>query len=433
MTFNRREFLKAASAAGCLMPMTGVQSLAWAQSSSNGPNSKSPLLITIFLRGGADGLNLVSPVNDEDFISARPPELRVVESGNRAGFLLPQSHTSDIGFYLHNEAAPLADLYNAKRLAVIHAIGIPDGTRSHEEAQSLLERGTGSFKHDNKSLQTPGWMARSVDNSIAVSQSIPAYSASTITPLSLEGISTALITPDLNAGLNVPWGKPTFDLLETMTQGHGNFMPKSSSSISRAMADSLLMQNNINRSIARDPSGKVLPYLASGTANYDGAGELSRSLSSIARLAKMEVGLQIANVNFGGWDTHESQTGQFANVVRQLSKGLAAFQNDMESSNQAITVIVMTEFGRRVRSNKSNGTDHGHGACWFVLGTKVNGGNLYGNWPGLKSQEMDQGLDLAVTTDYRQALTEAIQASGLNADKALLGWKPKVSPLNLFS
>jgi len=339
----------------------------------------------------------------------------------------------------------LADLYRAKRLAVIHAVGIKDGTRSHEEAQAIIERGSASAQHDRNAQVIPGWMSRSVAtnnlNPRSVrSASIPAYSASTITPLSLEGINNALITPDLNAGLNVPWGKPTFDLLREMSSTSASASTSTSSSATQtpfdavrlAMTDALQMQDNINQSIARDATGKVLPYLASGSANYDGAGELARSFSSIARLAKMNVGLQVANVNFGGWDNHENQSGQFANMVRQLSKGLSAFYEDMSAGNQSVSIIVMTEFGRRVRSNKSNGTDHGHGACWFALGDRVQGGNLLGKWPGLSSTQMDQGLDLQVTTDYRQVLFESLRASRLDTQQALPNWSTAKS-LGLFS
>ena len=438
---SRREFIKAASAAGCLLPLSGVSNLVWGESLTSAGLKPNPLLVTVFLRGGADGLNLVSPVNDADFIDARPADLRVLDSGTRAGFLLEQSLDAKVGFYLHHEAPGLADLYQAKYLGVIHAVGITDATRSHEEAQAIIERGASSTQHDRNAQGIPGWMSRSVATGRSMPRAgspanqggvgtIPAYSASTIAPLSLEGINNALITPDLNAGLGVPWGKPTVDLLREMSTSSD--AQAALDSVSTAMTDALRMQDNINQSIARDITGKVLPYQASGSANYDGAGELARSLSSIARLAKMNVGLQVANVNFGGWDNHENQSGQFANMVRQLSKGLSAFYEDMSAGNQSVSIIVMTEFGRRVRSNKSNGTDHGHGACWFALGDHVQGGNLFGKWPGLSSKEMDQGLDLQVTTDYRQVLFESLRASHLDTQQALPHFSTGRS-LGLFS
>ena len=443
LILSRREFIKAASAAGCLLPLSGVSHLAWGNSATSAGLKPNPLLVTVFLRGGADGLNLVSPVNDADFIDARPADLRVLDSGTRAGFLLEQTEQADIGFYLHHEAPGLADLYRAKQLAVIHAVGIKDGTRSHEEAQAMIERGSTSARHDRHAQAIPGWMSRSVatnkQNPRSIqSASIPAYSASTITPLSLEGINNALITPDLNAGLNVPWGKPTFDLLREISTVSVSATASATASqtpidaVRLAMTDALRMQDNINQSIARDATGKVLPYQASGSANYDGAGELARSFSSIARLAKMNVGLQVANVDFGGWDNHENQSGHFANIVRQLSKGLSAFYEDMSAGNHSVSIIVMTEFGRRVRSNKSNGTDHGHGACWFALGDRVQGGNLFGKWPGLSSKEMDQGLDLQVTTDYRQVLFETLRTSHLDTQQALPDFSSGRS-LGLFS
>ena len=458
LILSRREFIKAASAAGCLLPLSGVSQLVWGQgaqsassssqstlSTSSRSSSKSPLLVTVFLRGGADGLNLVSPANDLDFIEARPADLRVADAGGRAGFLLNQSTSPNLGatsFYLHPEATGLAELYQAKHLAVIHAVGITDATRSHEEAQSMIERGASSIKQDRNALQIPGWMSRSVANHHSRPGSnagfIPAYAPSTITPLALEGINNSLIAPDLNAGLNVPWGKPTQEFLRAMSNAAAD-----SSVMNTAMLDALNMQDSINQSIVRDTTGKVLPYQPSGTANYDGAGELARSFSSIARLAKMQVGLQVANIDFGGWDTHENQSGHFSNQVRQLSKGMSAFYEDMQASNQSVTVIVMTEFGRRVRSNKSNGTDHGHGACWFAMGDQIQGGQVLGTWPGLATKQMDQGLDLAVTTDYRQILSDALRVSQLNEPASLPGWSSNtasngakdtrvIKPLGLF-
>ncbi len=423
---SRREFIKAASISGCLLPGVGISDLSWGKNKSS-----DPLLLTLFLRGGADGLNMVSPVNDVNLIEARPTDLRILEAGPQAGFLLNQTQSSNLGFYLHREAAPLFELYKAKQLAIIHAVGINNATRSHEEAQSIIDRGVGNFNDKSYGQNTPGWLARAVNGqkSIQSEKFIAAYSSSTITPLCLEGINSSLVTPNINSGLHIPWGKSTVDFLKAITASTVKFNP---SPIANAMNNALGMQEKINYSVQRDSTGRVLPYQASGKANYEDAGDLSNSLSSIARLAKMDVGLKVANINLGGWDTHENQSGQFAGAMRRLAKGLSAFYEDMTSSNQAVTIVVLTEFGRRVRSNKSQGTDHGHGACWFVLGDRVNGGDILGRWPGLQSGEMDQGLDLAVTTDYRQILAESMRASNLNVGEALGGWEIRSKSLGLF-
>ncbi len=423
---SRREFIKAASIAGCFLPGIGISNLSAGKSKSS-----DPLLLTIFLRGGADGLNLVSPVNDVNLIEARPADLRILDMGPQAGFLLNQTQSSSLGFYFHREAGPIFDLYVGKQLAIIHGVGINDATRSHEEAQSIIDRGVSNYSSSAPARSAPGWLARAVNDLTYPNSSslITAYSSSTITPLSLEGVSSSLVTPSINAGLNIPWGKSTAGFLKEMA---ASTLKLDSSPIARAMSNALLMHEKINQTIQRDSFGRVLPYQASGKANYEDAGELTNSLSSIARLAKMSVGLKVANINLGGWDTHENQSGQFSAAVRRLAKGLSAFYEDMTSSNQPVVIVVLTEFGRRVRSNKSQGTDHGHGACWLVLGDRVNGGNILGKWPGLHSSEMDQGLDLAVTTDYRQILFESALACNLNVKQAFTNWGVGSKGLGLF-
>jgi uncharacterized protein (DUF1501 family) len=146
----------------------------------------------------------------------------------------------------------------------------------------------------------------------------------------------------------------------------------------------------------------------------------------------MDVGLAAVCVDHGGWDTHEGQPGRFANQVRQLSLGLAAFHEDMAAALRPVVIVVMTEFGRRVRANKSGGTDHGHGGCWLVLGDQVRGGRMAGKWPGLATQQLDQGVDLAVTTDYRAVLSEALATCGLMTRDEFPDWKVTGS-LGLFA
>ena len=411
---KRREFLKAASAAGCLTPFTSLSSLAYGT-----PLPGKPILITVFLRGGADGLHLVAPTADPDYIAARPPELRVAESGERAGLLLDRSLDAAAGFRLHSEASPLAELYQSRRLAIVHAVGLTDGTRSHFVAQDLMERGVS----DEKRIGTvdSGWLARSLADSKVL---VPGYSATSAPAYALHGLHASLSIPDISAGLSVPWGAPTASLLQALSMS-------GTTSVHRASRAALDVLESVDRQIPRDGGGKVLPYKPDGQASYDGSGDLARTLASVARLAKMDVGLAAACVDHGGWDTHEGQPGRFANQVRQLSLGLAAFHEDMAASGRKAVTVVMTEFGRRLRSNKSGGTDHGHGGCWLVLGDVVRGGTMYGKWPSLATTKLDQGVDLAVTTDYRSVLTEVLMATGLAAQNSFIDWK-STNPVGLF-
>lgn len=412
---DRREFLKAAAAAGCLAPLSGISSLAGATQAPG-----QPILLTVFLRGGADGLLLVGPSADPDYVAARPPELRVADSGERAGFRLERSLVADADFRLHQDAAPLAAYYQAGHLAVVHATGLGDGTRSHFVAQDLIERGIA----DEKRLAgvASGWLARAIAQQ---GGSVPAYSATNSPVFALHGLPSTLAAPDLAAGLGIPWGAPTAKLLQTLATT-GN------SPADRASRAALSIMGDIDRQIPRDPAGKVVPYKSAGKMSYEGAGELARGLSSIARLARMDAGLVAACIDHGGWDTHEGQGGRFANQVRQLSIGLAAFHDDMAAAGRPVVSVVMTEFGRRLRANKSGGTDHGHGSCWLVLGDGVAGGRMYGQWPGLATPQLDRGVDLAITTDYRTILSEALAGCGLAAKDSFPDWHAAV-PLGLFA
>jgi len=407
---NRREFLKAATIAGCALPMTSISRLAFADQ----PQSK-PLLVIVFLRGGADGLNLAAPAEDQDYIAARPPEMRVLDTGESAGILLDRTN----GFRMHAGAAGLAEMYHSGRLALIHAVGITDGTRSHFVAQDLIERGVANEKM--LSIEN-GWLSRALVQSKGL---VPAYSATNATVFALQGSSGVLATPDIASGLGVPWGYQTSNLLRTLgmtgtTVAH------------QASLAALDVLDLVDQRLPKDDKSKILPYVPSGNVSYNGAGDLSRPLSSIARLAKMDAGLSVACVDHGGWDTHEGQSGRFNNQVKQLSQGLTAFQQDMMAANKPVITVVITEFGRRLRANKSGGTDHGHGACWMVVGETVRGGNLYGKWPGLSTEKLDQGVDLAVTTDYRSLLYEALNATGLVTTNVFPDWKREKS-LNLFA
>jgi len=176
----------------------------------------------------------------------------------------------------------------------------------------------------------------------------------------------------------------------------------------------------IDARLARDPRGKYIAYAPQPGVNYDAANELGRPLKTLAQLIKMDLGLRAATVDLGGWDTHEYQPGRFRNQVERLSQGLGAFYNDMARHQNQLIVVVVTEFGRRLRSNRSNGTDHGRGSVMMVLGGRVAGGRIHGRWPGLKSEQLEEGVDLAVVNDYRQSLSEIVgfwrgsdQASGV--------------------
>jgi uncharacterized protein (DUF1501 family) len=223
-------------------------------------------------------------------------------------------------------------------------------------------------------------------------------------PAALAGEARALAVPDVAGAAGLPGGEQTRAVLARLTDGARDPASEATRQLLSATAV-------IDRKIERGGDGRPAPY--AGAARYESTGEAGRALQAVARLAKLDVGLSVAAVDVGGWDTHEGQPGRFATLAGQLSRALAAFWNDIAAMHARTTVVVMTEFGRRFRANRSNGTDHGRAGVMLLLGGKVAGGRMYGRWPGLMSQQLEQGLDLAVTTDYRAVLAEALGSWGL--------------------
>ena len=399
MKITRRDFLKASLATSSLIAYGGLSQLAFADSSSN-----KQLLVVVFLRGGCDALNLIAPVNDKNYIEARTSDLRILDSGDRAGLILPNNLSKELDFRLHHEAKPLQDLYNAGKLSIIHATGLTNGTRSHFEAQDLIERGVASLTQSHVST---GWLARYIKTQ-GMRGLITSTSATSAVSSSLSGESRALAIPDLtNGGLQVPGGIQASNLLRQLysQDSTATHLAGQSALDSFAILDS---------KIPKQPDGKYAPYRADNNASYDSGGELSRGLQTIARLMKMDIGLSVACVDHGGWDTHESQPGRFNNQVGQLAHNLGAFYQDVARYQANLTVVVMSEFGRRLRSNRSQGTDHGHGGMMMVLGNTVRGGQLLGQWPGLETEQLDRGVDLSVTTDYRSVISELLSLNSSN-------------------
>lgn len=402
MPLTRRKFLKMGVAGGLCL---GYGLPAFAEYS----REPAPLLIVLFLRGGCDALSLVAPVNDTDYIAARAPELRVTDNGNQAGLPLANGLSSRVEFRLHPRLGALHELYSSGHLAVIHATGLNNGTRSHFEAQDLIEQGISS---SDSRFNNSGWLARWLTMSTPSNHSIPALSAAPGICSALSGAPSALAIPDLQYGVGLPWGNNGLALLQLL---HSEDATK----VGRAGRQALEGLAYLDQRLPRQTDGRIQPYLAAPGTHYDANSELGRSLMTIARVARMEVGLQVASLDFGGWDTHENQPGRFANQVAVLDAQLGSFFNDMEAAGRKVTVIALSEFGRRLRSNRSQGTDHGHGGAMLLLGHAVNGGRMYGQWPGLAAGQLDRGVDLAVTTDYRAVLAEVLAKQYL-ADSATL-------------
>jgi uncharacterized protein (DUF1501 family) len=206
--------------------------------------------------------------------------------------------------------------------------------------------------------------------------------------------------PDLSYGLAPAGGAPVASALWQLYGGPG--------AVAEAGRTAMQTMAGLDVRLPRDDQGKMKPYQAENGANYDPAADFARPLKTVAQLIKMEVGLSAVTLDYGAWDHHEYQAGRFKPQVERLSNGLAAFWNDLSAWHDRITLVTLTEFGRRLRSNRSNGTDHGRGSLMMVLGGKVAGGRFHGVWPGTKTEQLDEGVDLAVTNDYRTVLSEIL-------------------------
>jgi uncharacterized protein (DUF1501 family) len=395
MSLSRRSVIKAAAlaAASGFVPFPGLGRLVFGAESL-----ADRILVVLHLRGGCDGLNLLSPASDADFIAARNSDLRVLAEGDEAGHAIVHSQVPEVEFRLHVAAKSLAELADAKHLAFIHAAGLTDTTRSHFVATDMIEHGVADAGALNR---TPsGWLARAM-NALPAAQAVGGVSTSSAPSGVWSGDSQAISVADLNNGVSPPGGLQTGKVLA------GLYDKSTAGPVAAAGRVTLDAMRAIDARLARDAHGKYIPYVAQA-GNYDSAYELGRPLKTLAQLIKMDLGLQAATVDLGGWDTHEYQPGRFRNQVERLSQGLGTFYNDMAQFQERLTVVVVTEFGRRLRSNRSNGTDHGRGSVMMVLGGKVAGGKIYGRWPGLKSEQLEEGVDLTVANDYRESLAEVI-------------------------
>jgi uncharacterized protein (DUF1501 family) len=374
--------------AGTALLSTGLVRLAF------GAEAQDEILVVLFLRGACDGLNFAPPLQGSDRAAyeAARPNLRVPTTGDKAALSL------DGNLGLHPAAKPLHELFKAGKLALVQAAGLTSDSRSHFDAQAYMELGT----PDRKSA-TSGWIARHLLGraSPAAPSFLTAVSIGNLTPNSLLGYPEIAVIDRLD-GFNIA-GPKNFqndqrDVLRRMYAGGGW--------VDRYGRETL---DAIDAFESAVPGG----YRPAGR-DYPRA-DVGNRLRTLAQIVKMDLGLKIATVDMGGWDTHKYQgdgsEGYFTNLVGQLSQSLAAFYEDLNAgpSPRKVTVVVMSEFGRRLKENASRGTDHGHGNVMLALGDKIAGGKVYGRWPGLDNEKLYQRADLAVTTDYRVVLAEILE------------------------
>lgn len=390
---TRRGFLVGCSAAIATWS-TGLSFTAFGSSDAE-PNQE--ILIVVFLRGGADGISIVPPIADADraLYESRRSQLSVPVSGASAALPL------DSRFGLHPGAAPLLNLFQDKKLAIVHAAGLTSATRSHFDAQQFMELGT----PDSRSAVT-GWLTRHLESATNLPAQVvmPALSTGNLSPTSLLGSREAvgMTTPD-QFTLGGHWKYEDYQRIALRKMYTGT---------------SWLHEAGVQTLDALDVVELANPgtYTPGNGAVYEST-DFGRSLQTVAQVIRMQLGLRVATIDLGGWDTHEYQgdhgTGYFFNLLDDMARGIDAFFTDMSDVNgsdqrQRVTMVVMSEFGRSLQENASHGTDHGHGNIMFVAGGKVNGGKVYGDWPGLTVDSLFDQRDLEIMTDYRRVLSEIL-------------------------
>ncbi len=405
---TRRTLLRGAALTAVLG--AGGDALTTLSSAAVGPrlhDTGCDTLVVLFLRGGADGLNIVAPYGDDYYYKLRPS--LALAAPRSAGKLQSACLTDLNGFFgLHPAMAPLIPLYREGMLLPIHAVGSNDHTLSHFQAMAAMERG---LAQDGTGAVS-GWLARHLDVTAPPSPSpLRAVALGETLPASLRGATgvTALNTLS-DYRLMVPAGTDgkVFHSEERMSALentlNGMYENTRAGSLSMPAKETLHAIETVSK---LDPAH----YKPSPNAHYPATG-LSHSLQQVACMIKGEVGLEAATIDVEGWDTHVAQgsdTGWQASRLADLAGALAAFAADLGTRMQSTTVVTMTEFGRRAYENTGLGTDHGRGSVMFLLGGGIDGGRVYAKWPGLGPDKLVGPGNLHVTTDYRDVLGEIVE------------------------
>ncbi len=346
-------------------------------------------LVVIFLRGAADALNMVVPHGEESYYQLRPT-LGIARPDD--GRKKKEERTVDLdGFFgFHPNMSPLLEAWQSRQLAVIHACGAPDESRSHFKAMELMERGV-----DDERGPASGWIGRH----------LATLNTGNSSPLRAVGMGTR---PQRSLSGSVP-----VSALRSIADFHLGGDARALQQM-RAALDYVYQNDELGQDTLSimDTLQKLDPNnYQSPITNYPNT-EFGLALKQTAMLIKAEVGLEVSAIDVGGWDTHFAQgstIGLMPNLMKDLADGMAAFHADMQEHMKNLTVVTMSEFGRRASENGSLGTDHGHGSMMMVMGGNVDGGKVHGEWPGLEDGQMIGPGDLAVTTDYRDVLSEVLQ------------------------
>ncbi|MBV8544400.1 MAG: DUF1501 domain-containing protein [Acidobacteria bacterium] len=407
---DRRFFLKSSGLAlvgGTLLPNVFVRMANAATTKGN------KTLVAIFQRGAVDGLNMIVPYGEQAYYAARPT-IAVPRPGAEGGAI-----DLDGFFGLHPSLASLSPYFKDHSLAMIHAVGSPDTTRSHFDAQDFMESGTPGVKSTED-----GFLARAVGTKkeSAVSP-LRAVALSPAMPRILSGGAGAVAMTNISqfgirGGANVSGG------FESM---YAEAVAGTLGGTAKESFEAARILKSADRQKLQPENGAVYPN-----------GPLGNSLRQIAQLIKSNVGLEVAFADVSGWDTHAGEggaQGQLANNLRNFSDAIAAFARDLGSRMGDVVLVTMSEFGRTVHENGNRGTDHGHANVMLLLGGGVKGGKVHGKWPGLGSQQLYENRDLAITTDFRDIFAELLtkQLAVPSLKSVFPNYEPKLRGVMLSS
>jgi len=388
--FSRRYFVQRGAVA--LVGLSTMPAfLQRAVASTTGTGKKQ--LIVLFQRGAADGLNIVVPFAEPNYYRMRPsiaiPQPK--RGGGEAAIDL------DGFFGLHPSLAPLEPLFHKNQLAVVHAAGSPDPTRSHFDAQDYMESGTPGIKSTED-----GWLDRAVGT-------VPEENASPFRvvamgpslPRMLQGKTAAIAVPDLRQFKVQPQSPAMTNVVESGFEAmYAQTVDHALHGTGTETFEAIDLLRKIDTS--KFPPGNGADYPKN---------PIGQRLEQIGVMIKANVGVEVMFLDCGGWDNHVNEggtQGQLANLLKDLGQSLAAFHQDMGDRMADIVVLTMSEFGRTAKENGNRGTDHGHANCMFVMGGNVKGGRVYGKWPGLNDHQLNEGRDLALTTDFRAVVGEIL-------------------------
>ncbi|WP_246302103.1 DUF1501 domain-containing protein [Granulicella arctica] len=383
---SRRGFMKSGALAlvgTSVIPSFLVRSVMAEVSTAKANNKK---LVVIFQRGAADGLNVVVPYAEKNYYAMRPT------------IAIQKKEVLDLnGFFgLHPAMASFKPLYDQGHLAIVHAAGSPDSSRSHFDAQDYMESGTPGVK-----VTQDGWLNRALQvgppegkptafRAVALGSQVPRTLQGKLSSIAVNNLA------DFSVGGKGPQISPISNAFQAMYD-------ESSDSMLHGTGEETFEAVRMLK--AADPA----KYQPAPGVDYPKS-PFGNSLKQIAQLMKANLGVEAAFSDIGGWDTHQNQgnaNGQLANRLKDFSDSIAAFWKDMGPEAESVTLVTMSEFGRTARQNGTGGTDHGHANVMFVLGGQVRGGKVYGKWPGLANEQLNEGRDLTVTTDFRNVLGEA--------------------------